>query len=480
MQRAGRAGRTAPGRVLRLYAQADYLLRPDHDLPEILRDDLAGLALVLRSMGLSLRDYEQRESLAWLQPPPAAAVDHAEELLDRLDATGDLAVQMARLPLPPRLSRMLLAAAERGAGDAACVAAALLSTGSGAQRADLLEAIDAQEGYTAGAQPDPRVKQTTQQLRRLIRTPQQGASNKSSDDALLLATLAGFPDRVARRRAGKEVLLANGVTAELAGQPPPYEFMVVLDAEDRREKPLPLVRMTSRIEPDWLIGLFPDRVREVNTLTWNRHAGRVEATARLLYDDLLLQEWRDATPDAAAAATLLADKAMESGLAAFVDQAALENLAARAAFCRAPGTRRPTAALRELCLGLDTFSFAALKLSAEALLPLMEAKLDAQGLRELAPGTLKLKHGRPMQVHYEAGKPPWIASRMQDFFGMQDGPRIGPQHTPVVMHLLGPNQRAVQTTTDLRGFWQRLYPEVRRGPDAPLSQTQLAGKARMI
>jgi ATP-dependent helicase HrpB len=87
---------------------------------------------------------------------------------------------------------------------------------------------------------------------------------------------------------------------------------------------------------------------------------------------------------------------------------------------------------------------------------------SALHLRELAPLTLRLQAGRPAKIHYERGKSPWIASRLQDFFKMKETPRIGPNRTPVVLHLLAPNHRAVQTTTDLAGFWERLYPQVRR------------------
>ncbi|MGI4854724.1 MAG: ATP-dependent helicase HrpB [Janthinobacterium lividum] len=457
-QRAGRAGRTGPGRVLRLFTEADYQLRPDAELPEILRSDLAGLDLVLRSMGLSLGDAAG--DLRWLDAPPAPAVEQAEALLDLLGAHGERAKQMARMPLPPRLARAVLAAAERGIADKGCQAAAMLSEGA-AQGTDLLDAMDLlaslrmDDKATAG-----RVERTAQQLRRLVQQPKMPPA-KDVDEALLQAMLAGFPDRVARRRVGREILLANGVGGEFAAEPPRYEFMVVLDAEDRREKPLPLVRTASRIEPEWLIDQFADRVREVSTLSWNRKAERVEAVTQLLYDNLQLQEWRDTRPDAAGAAAMLVTKAEEAGLAGFVDEAAMENLLARAAFA---GLAAPDAseALRLLCLRMETFTFAELRRAAVHLLPALESGLDAQGLRELAPPTLKLKHGRPMKVTYETGKPPWIASRMQDFFGMQDGPSIGPHRTPVVMHLLGPNNRAVQTTADLRGFWERLYPEVRR------------------
>jgi ATP-dependent helicase HrpB len=117
-------------------------------------------------------------------------------------------------------------------------------------------------------------------------------------------------------------------------------------------------------------------------------------------------------------------------------------------------------ALGELCSGLR--SFADLEKAAEDLIPCLERQIGSRRLLEIAPVSVRLKSGRQTKVHYERGKPPWIASRLQDFFGMRDTPRIGPERTPVVVHLLAPNQRPVQTTTDLAGFWERLYPEIRR------------------
>jgi len=93
---------------------------------------------------------------------------------------------------------------------------------------------------------------------------------------------------------------------------------------------------------------------------------------------------------------------------------------------------------------------------------MLERSLNGQRLREIAPTHIRLHGGRRTRIHYEPGKPPWIASRLQDFFGMRDTPRVGVAQTPVVIHLLAPNQRPVQTTTDLAGFWKRLYPQMRR------------------
>ena len=183
------------------------------------------------------------------------------------------------------------------------------------EKNDLLAAMELEQDY--------RTQQHVEQLRRIARPPRQ---THHDDDALLMSVLAGFPDRVARLRAGNQVLLSTGASAEVAGEPPRYEFMVAVDAEDRKDKPLPLIRMTARIEPEWLIDLFPDRVREQSSVTWNRAAERVEAVSALLYDELVIQESRGAVPDAEAAAELLAQKAIEAGIERFVDVDALDEL----------------------------------------------------------------------------------------------------------------------------------------------------------
>jgi ATP-dependent helicase HrpB len=439
-QRAGRAGRTGPGRVLRLYTMEDYLRRPEHDEPEIARTELSQLCLALRAMRIGQID--------WLDALPAAAVERAESLLDRLGATGAMVQQLARYPLHPRLSRILTAAMERGVGEDGCIAAALLGSGARSEKNDLLAAIDADQDY--------RTRQQVEQLRRIARPARQ---TKHNDDALLMSILAGFPDRVARRRAGNQMLLSNGTSAEVAGEAPQYEFMVAVDAEDRKDKPLPLIRMTARIEPEWLIELFPDRVREQSSVEWNRQTERVEAVSALLYDELVIQESRGAMPDAEAAAQLLAQKALEAGIDRFVDRKALDEFLARVEFAGGTAPDVPQA-LREVCLGLR--SFTELKSAGAHLVATLEQKMGMRQLNEIAPPRIRLPSGRETKVHYEPGKPPWIASRLQDFFGMRETPRIGLERTPVVVHLLAPNQRAVQTTTDLAGFWERLYPQVRR------------------
>jgi ATP-dependent helicase HrpB len=443
-QRAGRAGRTGPGRVLRLYTEEDYLHRPAQDAPEIVRGDLSQLCLALRAMGIANANH-----LDWLDAPPAAAVQNAQMLLDRLGATGEMAQRLARYPLPPRLSRILVESVERGAGEEGCVAAALLASGGQVEQNDLLAAIESDRNQR-WLQPH------IQQLRKLARPSR---TPHAHDSALLKSVLTGFPDRVARLRSGNQVLLSTGAAAEIAGEPPRYEFMVAVDAEDRKDQALPVVRMTARIEPEWLVDSFPERVREQSTLVWNREAERVEAVSALLYDELAIQESHHAVPEAEAAAELLAQKALEAGIERFVDADALKEFTGRAKFAGLDIPDVPQA-LRELCSGLR--SFAELKAAAVELIPMLARKVGGRRLNELAPALLRLPNGRQTKIHYEPGKPPWMASRLQDFFGMRETPRIGLARIPVVVHLLAPNQRPVQMTADLAGFWERLYPEVRR------------------
>lgn len=181
--------------------------------------------------------------------------------------------------------------------------------------------------------------------------------------------------------------------------------------------------------------------------------------SRLQYSSLSLDESIGAPTDKDAAGNLLAEHALEAGIGRFVDEAALHDLSGRLEFA---GMEAPPLAdnFKAFCGGYC--SFAELKSAGDRFVVWLEQRLDARALGANAPRTLRLKNGRQVKIHYECGKTPWIASRLQDFFGMNETPRLGPKSTLVVLHLLAPNQRPVQTTTDLAGFWTRLYPQVRR------------------
>ncbi|HUA20827.1 MAG TPA: ATP-dependent helicase HrpB [Bryobacteraceae bacterium] len=445
-QRAGRAARTAPGRVVRLYTLDDFHRRRDQDTPEILRRELSELCLTLHAMGLP-----DPSALTWLDPPPEAAVSRAEDLLERLGATGDRARQMARYPLHPRLARLVIEAVERGVGEEGCAVAALLSSRVHVQSCDLMALLDSQF--------DPVTQRHLEQIRRIVRPPKRQAHHPN---ALPLAILSAFPDRVARRRKDNQLLLASGGSALLECETR-ADFLVAVDIEDRSEHALPLVRLYGAIEPAWLLDLFPDRVTERAGVEWNRSAERVEAVSALLYDNLVIEETRSGAPDPEQAAALLAERAIEAGIERFVDREALDQLLARIEFAAqhaAISSPDVESALRELCHGLKSFS--ELKNAATSFIPMLEQRAGARRLNEVAPARIRLPSGRQAQVNYAAGKPPWVASRLQDFFGLRETPRIANGAVPLVVHLLAPNQRPVQTTSDLGGFWQRLYPQVRR------------------
>ncbi len=421
-QRAGRAGRTAPGRVVRLYTAEDFHRRPTADLPEILRRELSQVVLQLRAMKIA------PEECAWLDPPPEAALSAAKALLDRLGVTSE----MAGLPLPPRLAKLVLEAQRRGVPEKGCAVAAVLSAGERGS-SDLLA--------LAESDWQPQTRRVFEQLRRRI--PGRDGRD-SSDGAILQSVFAAFPDRVARHRRDGELLLSSGGSARFPGCH--WEFLVAIDIEERREHGLPLVRLAAPVEPEWLL----ENAAECVTLEWNRVAERVEQATALLYDQLVVEESRSPATPGEGASQLLAQKALEAGIARFADPVAIEQLRSRAVF--AGIVIDVEGALAALCQGRTSFA----ELEAANLL----GAIRLSHLSHAAPERLRLPGGREVQVHYEPGKPPWIESRLQDFFGMRETPRIG--RTPVVVHLLAPNRRPVQVTTDLAGFWERLYPQVRK------------------
>jgi len=284
--------------------------------------------------------------------------------------------------------------------------------------------------------------------------------------------LAAFPDRVARRREAAELQLAAGGPALLAPSSTvtANQFLVAVEAEDRPDQKMPLVRIASGIEPEWLLDLFPEHIRETTTLEWNRAAERVEAVSALMFDRIAIESHR-ATPDPQTAHALLTQKAMEAGVARFADPAQIDAFLARVDFAsqHAPipplGPDSVERALGSLASGLK--SFAELEAAARdgGLLSALERQLPPAARRlldEIAPERIRLARSRQARVHYEAGRPPSVASRLQDFFGMSQTPAVARGAVPLVLLLLAPNQRPVQTTSDLAGFWQRLYPQVRK------------------
>ncbi|ABC80562.1 ATP-dependent helicase HrpB [Anaeromyxobacter dehalogenans] len=512
-QRAGRAGRTRPGRAVRLYTRHDHDARPEFEVPEILREDLSETLLALAGLGAAA-------DLEWLEPPPAPALEAARALLADLgavDAAGAPTAAgraMLRFPLHPRLGRLLVEAAARGVPEDGALLAALLGERDLRERralegaalpptgpSDLLELAQAfDEAARARFDPDrlrrmgvspgaaQAVERSRRQLQRLARAlprdvpPPAAGDEPAREAALLRATLAAYPDRVARRRSpgSDEVVLVGGGSARLdpASVVREAPLLVAVDAEARRgDRRAPgaraaeaRVRLASAVTQELLLDLFPEALRYDEAVQWNAQAERVEVAERLLYRDLVLEEARAARPDPDAVADALAAQALARGARAFAPEGALDALVARLAFAAehapeaglaAPGEAELAAALRDAARGRRSFAELREADLPGALLGRLEPRARA-ALERLAPERVTLPGGRTVRIHYEPGKPPWIESRLQDFFGLAQGPAAAGGRVPLVLHLLAPNQRAVQVTTDLAGFWDRHYPAIRR------------------
>jgi ATP-dependent helicase HrpB len=300
---------------------------------------------------------------------------------------------------------------------------------------------------------------------------------------LLISILAGYPDRVAKRRNLKdekaELLLCGGgaVTLSPSSSVRQSEFLVAIDAEERRDAAANrtrVVRLASAIQPEWLIDLFAEDLRETVEAKWNAQHERVEVSEKMLYDQLVIDERRSNKTRGEEVAKVLAEAALSAGWRKFADEEALTKFMARAEFITRhfPETGMPAfdesgicAALTEACNGLRSFSELREAAKGGNLIHQLRSKLNAEQARllnQMAPEFVNIAGRRNVRVNYEVGQAPWIASRLQDFFGMSDGPKIAGGRASVVLHLLAPNQRPVQVTTDLAGFWQRTYSQVRR------------------
>ena len=491
-QREGRAGRVRDGRCIRLFTRADFDARNESDLPEIQRTDFSETALSLAVSAIG--------DLRFLDPPKEAALTGAKKLLVRLGALDasfaatDLGRRMAKLPLSPRLARLCVAGEDLGIVDDACGAAALLSerdvrAGRGpfgtnvsdepTQSSDvglLLDKLREVEGSGQKTQAmramrlDPRsvttVEQTRRELRRRCRPrAPMPESPAAVDDALARALFFAFPDRFAKRqKAGaRRLAIGGGLIGTLSEESVVRDapFMLALDADDSRGV---LVRLACAVEPSHVLDAFVDEVTEERELSWNAGLGRVEAKTRMLYDGIPFDETIDVRPSGDDVTKKLVDVVMERGLARFGPEGALDALFARARHAASKGfpVRVPDDAELRTIVESACDGKRSLREVEEAGLVdwIFGAIKGGEKLASLCPESIALPSGRRAKVTYEADKPPWIESYLQDFFGLDASPSIAGE--PVTLHLLAPNKRCVQVTSDLPSFFRTHYPPLRK------------------
>jgi ATP-dependent helicase HrpB len=448
-QRAGRAARLGPGVVRRLWDQRDRL-RP-HREAEIHRVDLAGPVLSILAWGA------QPETFEWFDRPGEDRIAAAMTLLERIGAASggqitDVGRRLHRLPLHPRLGRVLIAAGGSFEGAAACAWLSEPTRLDGARPAtssDLLPILD------QWSRMPPHVRRTADSLRQIVR-PLLGGHyrDRIDDESLRRALLAGYPDRVARRRSAKAQTAPNDAKATLSSGHGAVigrdtgvhdaDYLIALDVTSGRVSATTeaMIRLASRIEPEWLSPTRRDVRVELNDET-----GTVRATEVDWYDAIPLREHPIAPSDDDRARVL-----------------------AEAWQRREPDplTRRLLKRLRFSGASIDIRS--AIEEAARHARRLADVRLSEdqlpwevrESLRKQAPDRLAVPSGRDMPIEYDDDGSVSVSVKLQELFGLAETPRIGPGRTPITFELLAPNGRPVQTTQDLRSFWERTYPEVRR------------------
>jgi ATP-dependent helicase HrpB len=436
-QRAGRAGRIGPGAVWRLWNAADRL-RPRAQA-EIHRIDLAAVVLAVLSWG------GDPYSLAWFEAPARYSLDAAFDLLRGLGAVSgsritDLGASMQRLPLHPRLARILLAA---DGADEAALACAVLSERHYASVATQASSNDLQTIVDNRAALPAHITRVARQLSSLVAR----RSSPVDERGLRRALFAGYPDRVARRRAvgSPRALLASGHGACVGPESGVREgeFLIAIDvtASQTADAAEARIRMAATVDREWL---EPTDVRLEHV--FDEGSGTVRAIERDYYGAVVLSE-RIVPPSEDAAASLLADVYLQRRLDAD-DQQLLRRLKFAGIDVDIPGLVRAAAYGKR---SLDDVRI------GDALGWEQRSQLDRD-----APARLSLPSGRSAPLEYREDGSVVAPVKLQEMFGVLETPRIGARQVAVLLALLAPNGRPVQLTRDLRSFWERTYPEVRK------------------
>ena len=526
-QRAGRAGRTAPGRCIRLWTEAEHRGLPEADRAEVDRVDLTATVLMLRAWGIA-----DPAAFRWFAAPDPAALAAAERLLVLLGAVESphgpitpLGRHLLDIPAHPRLGRLLVAASEMGLAWEGASLAALLAEKDIATRSfgrdvrpdfhaesDLLIRLDRLDDaerarfapHLRDAGIDPGAARQAVAIRDdLLRVARRlpGPSARATEDGmrneanLLRLVLLAYPDRVVRRRGKTDatglMVGGRGVRLDPESVVRVAEFFVALDPrEDRRHGVLEArVRIASAIEPAWLDELFPNAVRRELTAEFDPDRRRAVGVQAKRYLDLTLAEDRSVPLAADRAAAVLVREFAPLGRA-FFDR----NEASAAWLCRfdlacanlsdAGWPDLDAAAWADLiplaCQNRraeeEAVRAAAVGLLQTRLTYAQNARLDAD-----VPEALLVPSGSRIKLDYPPTRdgPPVLAVRLQELFGWTETPRICGGRVAVLIHLLGPNYRPVQITADLKSFWATTYFQVRKDlrsrypkhawPDDPLA-----------
>jgi ATP-dependent helicase HrpB len=323
-----------------------------------------------------------------------------------------------------------------------------------------------------------QIARTRDQLLRIARSakPQAAMPDRISEDRFLKLALLAYPDRVCRRRANDPLagVMVGGGGVRLARESivTRSEFFLALDArrDERSKTREALVRIASTIEPAWLEELFPQSIRRDREAVFDESRGRVVGLGQTFYGDLLLREDRDAAVDPQLASKVLAVALRSRAREIFESDEAAQNVLHRVALLtrHMPEHSWPNfddAHLAQILADASHGKRSIGEIRSLSPASLLESQLVYpldRLLESEAPQAITVPTGNRIRIQYSSTDQVILAVRLQELFGLLDTPRIAGGRVAVVLHLLGPNYRPVQVTDDLRSFWARTYPQVRK------------------
>ncbi len=510
-QRAGRAGRTAPGHCLRLWTAHEHQARAAHEVPEVKRLDLAEVILTLKASGVG-----DVKAFRWLESPAAHAVERAETLLIDLGAidhiTGaitDIGRRMLQFPLHPRYARMLLAAEEYGCVRAVALIAALmqgrdlLRRPANQHRDDRDELIGAEtesdffvlmraweeaerSSYNidrcrrlgVNAQAARQVKSVFEQFLKIAREEGLDTLEKPvRAETVQRSVLVGFSDHLAKRLNGSPrcelVHNRRGTLArESAVKAPLFVASEIREVERAggNERSLNVVlNLATAVKTAWLRELFPAEFNDRQSVLYDPALKRVVARKETRFRDLVLEEKlaEEVPPDDAA--VLLAREIVAGRLSLDHWNEAVEQWILRVNRLRewmpdlnlpAIGAEERATIIEHICHGASSYN----EIRQRPVLPLVKSWLSHQQqswIEEYAPERVQLPKGRMAKIVYAAAAPPLLAARIQDLYGIKEGLWVAKHRVAVRIQVLAPSNRPVQVTDNLSLFWRETYPKLK-------------------
>ncbi len=493
-QRAGRAGRLGPGACYRLYSRHTFESMTAFAPPEILTADLSGLVLELALWGA--RDPR---SLPWIDPPPEAAYAAARTLLRQLGALdGEGRVTgpgkaMARFPVHPRLARLLLKGLELEIPDLAGDVAALLSERDVLRRdlpppptadSDVAERLEALEDFRRGGMhrggERARLRAADRTSRRLKRQAGGGGGNKAGsrpgpERNLGRLLLAAFPDRLARRRekGGDRFILATGRGARLSRRSAVrgHDLLVAVEV-DAGAAGEGTIHLASAVDEETVRFELGERIEHARTVEWDRESGKVVAVDRERIGAVILRDTPFPPSEDEALPVLCRAVRSEPSLLGLDDEVRQVQGRVRLLASLDPSAGWPDLSDGSLLETVEEWLAPSLsgvktarRIGALKIAPLLLATLTSRQrrqLEEMAPTRIPVPSGRMAVLDYRSGDVPVLAVKLQELFGLADTPTVAGGRARVLLHLLSPAGRPLQVTSDLKGFWDGAYRDVRK------------------